>query len=350
MDSIEAGGYGRTTIKDVALKSGYSITTVSMVLNNKEVSIPQSTRDKVWAVAKSLNYRPNSLAVSLITKRTQILGLILPNNCNPLFATLSLGIEKEARKAGYALIYGNSDNAAGRDRDYLEAFLDRQVDGILMISSCINEHETFPILELLNNCPVPIVAVDRKIPGSDIPVIQMNHEKAGYLATMHLLQSGHRRIACCISPGFLSSRIERVRGYQGALESFGIKADKELLFEIPFTAGADGRVLEKMLQQNVTAVVAVNDTMALEFYRYARHKGIRIPEDLSVIGSDDSSFADMLSPALTTIRQPAEEIARAAVSTLLTMIQEQTNAAQPQQQFDAELIIRESSISYNGGS
>lgn len=121
----------RATIRDVAKKAGYSISTVSLVLNNKNVSIPQSTRDKVLAAVKALDYRPNQLAVSMVTKKTNVIGLIIPDNSNMFFADLSKAIEVAAHKAGYNLIYGNSSNDSGHDIEYMRMFTDRQVDGII---------------------------------------------------------------------------------------------------------------------------------------------------------------------------------------------------------------------------
>lgn len=125
----------RVTIRDVAQLAGYSITTVSMVLNNKDVCIPSNTRKKVWDAARELGYRPNKLAVSMVTKRSHMLGLIIPDNSNLFFAELSKAIECAARRAGYGLIYGNSSNDLKHDIQYIQMFADQQVDGIVFTKS-----------------------------------------------------------------------------------------------------------------------------------------------------------------------------------------------------------------------
>lgn len=339
----------RPTIRDVAAASGYSITTVSMVLNHKKVSIPAETRDKVWQAAKKLNYRPNSLAVSLITKRTQVLGLIIPDNRSLFFSALSREIEMEARKAGYGLIYGNSGNKSKRDLEYIEMFLDRQVDGILLLMSSINNRQDVEdIMRTIKQNRVPVVTVDRSVPDGSLLTVQMHHENAGYLATLHLLQLGHRRIGCCISPGYITARIQRGVGYRKALEEFGVPFDEDLLVEVSYEEGTNNATFQKMLDNKATAFLAINDSMALEFYRYAKQNGIRIPQDISIVGSDDASFADMISPPLTTIRQPVKKMGEAAIQALLEMIEHpETLNKNALIQFEPQLIVRESTSKPN---
>ena len=222
----------RVTIRDVAQRAGYSITTVSMVLNNKNVCIPPDTRQKVWAAVKELGYRPNQLAVSMVTKRSHVLGLIIPDNSNMFFAELSKAIERAARRVGYGLIYGNSSNDSKRDIQYIQMFADRQVDGIVFAKSAsLAQEDDAKLLACMADCALPFVTVDRQIAGSDTCAVLLNHFKGGYLATRHLIGLGHTRIGAYTGPLDLLSSNERLAGYRSALEEAGIPYDEKLVFE-----------------------------------------------------------------------------------------------------------------------
>lgn len=350
----------RPTIRDVAIKSGFSIATVSMVLNHKNVSIPQTTREKVWQAASSLGYRPNQLAVGLLTKRTMLLGLLIPDNSSLFFASLSKSIETEARKAGYNLVYGNSDNSSERDIEYVQTFTDRQVDGIIVLLSPFETVEAEEqVATLLRNASVPIIAVDRYARNSGMQVIQMNHFKAGYLVAKHLLQLGHTRLACFANPGELSARDLKVEGFKTALTEFGLNPnDSMTILKLPpgeYMDDAMGEAMVRQIQENhVTAVQCISDSMAVALYRAAEKAGMCIPEDLSVVGSDDLFFSDMLTPPLTTIWQPIKHLATATIDALLAMIeknaekpvgQETENTNNTVSNFEPRLIIRESTAS-----
>ena len=187
--------------------------------------------------------------MSLITKRFRVLGLVIPDNRSLLFASLSRSIEAVARKAGYTLIYGNSGNVVKRDLEYLETFLDRQVDGIILLMSSINEKDAaLETMRLIDSVSVPVVAVDRAVPGGTLPTVQMNHKQAGYLATKHLLELGHQKIGCCISTGFMTSRIERGQGYRKALAEFGVPFDEKMLFEVSYEDSSHENIFRGMLE------------------------------------------------------------------------------------------------------
>ena len=208
----------RATIRDVAKKAGYSISTVSLVLNNKNVSIPQSTRDKVLAAVKALDYRPNQLAVSMVTKKTNVIGLIIPDNSNMFFADLSKAIEVAAHKAGYNLIYGNSSNDSGHDIEYMRMFTDRQVDGIIFAKSAsICAEDDIRAMQFIRESKIPFVSVDRELRGNNIRSVLLDNRRGGYLATRHLLELGHRKIGCVTGPLDLMSSHERLEGLPGCI-------------------------------------------------------------------------------------------------------------------------------------
>lgn len=334
----------RATIRDVARQAGCSITTVSFVLNNKEgVSIPAATRSNILNAAKELNYRPNQLAVSMVTKRTYVIGLIIPDNSNGFFADMSKTIEYAAHAAGYSLIYGNSGNDAGRDLSYIQIFADRQVDGIILAkSSSLMQQET-KLLNFLDTLTIPYVMVDRPISGSKGCSVSSDNFMGGYLATRHLLDLGHLRIGAYTGSRDIVSSNERLRGYRAALEERGIDFQPSLLFEGNYQLGNEAAALEHFLSCGVSAIFSFNDLMAFGLYREIRKKHLSIPRDLSIVGFDDVFFGELVHPPLTTVRQPIEQIGSVAVSLLLDLIEGVPIPAENQHPiFEPTLIPRDS--------
>lgn len=334
----------RATIKDVAQKAGCSITTVSFVLNNKQgISIPPSTRANILAAVRDLNYRPNQLAVSMVTKRTNVIGLIIPDNSNSFFADLSKAIEHAAHLAGYSLIYGNSGNDASRDLDYIQIFADRQVDGIIFAKSpTLSQQSNQTLLDFLETLSVPFLLVDRPISGSKGCSVSTNNFTGGYLATRHLLDLGHRRIGAYTGPAHIVSSNERLRGYHAALAEQGLPLREDLLFEGDYQLGNEEAALTHFLDCGVSAIFSFNDMMAFGLYQEIQKRGLSIPKDLSIVGYDDVVFGKLVHPPLTTVRQPIGQIGSVAVRMLLDLI---NGASFPQvrnQMFEPALIVRKS--------
>lgn len=309
----------RATIRDVAKKAGYSISTVSLVLNNKNVSISQSTRDKVLAAVKALDYRPNQLAVSMVTKKTNVIGLIIPDNSNMFFADLSKAIEVAAHKAGYNLIYGNSSNDSGHDIEYMRMFTDRQVDGIIFAKSAsICAEDDIRAMQFIRESKIPFVSVDRELRGNNIRSVLLDNRRGGYLATRHLLELGHRKIGCVTGPLDLMSSHERLEGYRDALAEYGVPYKEELIAEGDFQMAGSEKPVLQLLRQNVTGIFSFNDMMAYSIYQVMARRSLRIPQDISLVGFDDLWLSDFLQPPLTTVHQPVEEIGRKAVAALVS--------------------------------
>lgn len=319
----------RATIRDVAKKAGYSISTVSLVLNNKNVSIPQSTRDKVLAAVKELDYRPNQLAVSMVTKRTNVIGLIIPDNSNMFFADLSKAIEVAARRAGYNLIYGNSSNDSGHDIEYMRMFTDRQVDGIIFAKSAsICAEDDIRAMQFIRNSKVPFVSVDRELRGNNIRSVLLDNRKGGYLATRHLLDLGHQKIGCVTGPLDLMSSRERLEGYRDALREFHVPYREELVAEGDFQMASSEKLVQKLLKHHITAIFSFNDMMAYSIYQTLAQRSLRIPQDISLVGFDDLWLSAFLQPPLTTVHQPVEEIGQKAVAALVSAMNGETDGPQ----------------------
>ncbi len=338
----------RVTIRDVAEKAGYSITTVSMVLNNKPVSIPEKTRIKVWKTAEELKYRPNQLAVSMITKHSHVIGLIIPDNSNAFFAELSKEVELAAQREGYGVIYGNSNNDSKRDICYIRMFADRQVDGIIFArSSSQTQEDELRLLRVVKELSLPLVMIDRQIDNSDACAVLLDHFKGGYLAAKHLIRLGHTRIGAYTGPRSLQSSNERLTGYRFALEESGLPYDRSLVFEGNYTASGGEEALRYFLNQRASAVFCFNDLMALGLYREIAIAGLSVPDDISIIGFDNSFLSEIIHPALTTVEQPIAQMGRRAVSFLLRQIEgREIPPEQRRDIFEPKLVIRESVEEY----
>lgn len=311
----------RATIKDVAKQAGVSPATVSFILNNKPVSISEETRKKVMQAVKALHYRPNQLAVSLVTNTTNTIGLILPDSTNPFFAKLSHLIEVNLRSKNITVIVGNTDGDPVITRKYLQIFSDRRVDGIILAQLDFEDpEETKECQRLIENIDIPIIHVDRITTAAKHFSIQADQEKIGYLAAKHLLSLGHRRIGCASGSIKLSVNNYRYQGYRTALQEFGLEPDPNLLFCDSLSIECGQKALPCLLGHNVSAIFAFNDMIAYGIYKECKNYNLRVPEDISIVGVDDIDFSEILQPPLTTIAQPVKDIAEQAVHVILSMI------------------------------
>ncbi|MDD2970726.1 MAG: LacI family DNA-binding transcriptional regulator [Lachnospiraceae bacterium] len=320
----------RATIKDVAKEAGVSPATVSFILNNKPVSISEATRERVLTAVKKLQYRPNQLAISLVTNTTNTIGVILPDSTNPFFASLSHHMEEKLRSKNMTVIIGNTNGDPVITRKYLQIFSDRRVDGIVLAQLDFeDEEETVKCQELMRNIDIPIIYVDRVIEGCDHYSIAVDQTKIGYLATKYLLSLGHRRIGCASGSIRLKVNANRYHGYTMALHEFGLESDSALLFCDSLSIDCGCKALPCLLGHNVSAIFAFNDMIAYGIYKECKNYNLIIPNDLSVIGVDDIYFSDLLQPPLTTISQPVNEIADEAVKVLLELIANTSKSFSP---------------------
>lgn len=316
----------RTTVKDVAKAVGLSTTTVSLVLNNKPNRIPEATREIVLKAAKELNYRPNHIAVSMVTKKTHTIGLILPDISNLYFSELAKVIEEQCHKYGYNVLYGNTNGSLEHDFEYLNLFIDRSVDAIIMtVSSNYSEEEVKSLHAIAETNNVPIMMVDRALDDPRFMSVLLDQRLGGYLATNYLINLGHRKIACITGPKNLQISIERLEGYKSALEDAGLPFDRALVIEGDFCVDSGVQALPYILGQNATAVFSLNDMMAIGVYRECRRYHLSIPQDLSVVGFDDIFIDEFLEPPLSTIAQPVVEIGNYAVKKMMAVLEGKQN-------------------------
>lgn len=337
----------RATIKDIASDTGFSVTTVSLVLNKKAYKIPESTKKQIMESAVRLNYRPNQLAVSLVKKRSKTIGLIVPDIGNIFFANMAKGIEEACRELGRTVALCNTNDRHDRDVEYINMLTDKGVDGIIFVMSRDSDfqvgHESIDLMEELK---IPYILMDRFIELDGIPGVIMDHVKGGYLATKHLIDLGHTRIACVSGPMQLASERERLKGYNKALWEAGIEPDNQLLYEGDYTREGGQAAVDYLRGREFTAVFACNDASAFGVFWQLKKYGLCVPGDISVVGYDDVFYAEMLEVPLTTVRQPLYEMGMETVKRLIAQIKKQENEKRFIV-FEPKLVIRQSTARRN---
>lgn len=327
-------------MRDVAQRAGVSVSTVSHVVNNSR-AVSSEARVQVEQAMADLGYRPNALARSLRRQKTHSLGMIVPDNANPFFAEIARGIEDYGFDRGYSIILCNSDGNLQKQAAYVELLVERRVAGILFVAAGVST-ELVHDLQLQR---LPLVVIDREVPGVAVDTVQTNHYQGGQLATEHLLTLGHRRIACIAAGSDLSPSAERVTGYRDTLAAHGLPNDPDLvvLGDFQFESGYRATAQLLALPQPPTAVFACNDLMAVGCISAATALGLRVPDDLAVVGFDDIRLASFTNPPLTTIHQPKREIGRLAMEMLLARTNE-PDAPPRRARLETRLVVRQSSV------
>ncbi len=310
------------TVKDIAEAAGVSITTVSLVLSGRKSRISAKTRERVKQIAKELDYQPNHLARSLVTRKSQTIGLIIPDISNLFFSELAKGIEMEAQKKKYNIIFSNSNEDGNADIKNFRLLLNKSVDGLIIVPS-INEGELNLISEfkhILSSHKLPLVIVDRMLPGVECDFVTLDNREGGFIATKHLLELGHRKIGCITGPKDLVSSKARYRGYCDALAAYGVPVDEDLVYNGDYRLHSGVEGAEILINRDVTAIFACNDMMACGAYRQACIMNKKIGSELSLVGFDDIPFAQMLEHPLTTIRQPVYDIGKNSCRMLMDIL------------------------------
>ncbi|MFQ5343324.1 MAG: LacI family DNA-binding transcriptional regulator [Anaerolineae bacterium] len=327
------------TIKDVAEHAGVSPTTVSHVLNETRYVSPELVT-RVWEAVEDLKYQPNAVARSLRRKQTHTLGMIIPDNSNPFFAEVARGIEDLCFDLGYNVILCNSDQNRDKERTYIDLLTEKRVDGIVFVAAGGHAKHLQSVLER----GVPVVVVDRELQDIQCDRVLTDNWSGGRKATDHLIQRGHKRIACIAGPSDLTPSWERVRGYREALEAAGLPFDEQLIRRGDFRAPSGYTAMQELLAlpEPPTAVFVCNDLMAIGAMRAISEQGLGIPGDVAVVGFDDIALASYSNPPLTTMAQPRQEMGRLAAELLIKRVRD--NDRPPQRQLlETRLIIRQSS-------
>jgi len=331
----------KTTIKDIARYTGMSVSTVSMALSGKDTRIAAATKQKIFEAAQALNYRRNHLAHALVTKKTRVLGVILPDISNEFFAKIAKGIGYEAEKNDYRIMLLDTNENPNQDLAAINMLVERSVDGILYIHSASGQkNNAAECARLCQAEGIPLVMLDRVPVNTTASAVLVDQEKGGYLAVKHLLDIGHTKIGCITGSLATGSSQARLDGYKKALCEANIIPDKRLLTEGEFHADSGYEHTQTLLDAGATAIFAFNDLIAYGVYRYARDNRLRVPRDFSLMGFDDNNFSEIMETPLTTVHQPTFLLGAAAVKKILEHF-DGTNDIETTV-FEPHLIIRKS--------
>lgn len=291
----------KTTIKDIAEASGVSVTTVSLILNNKKVRTSAETKRKVLDTAQRLNYIPNSLAKGLITKRTNTIGLIVPDISNVFFSQMAKSLENRLVKMGYSLFLCDTNDSDVEQSMYLQLMLSHGIDALVL---CIanDSDKSLATLQAFEENGIPVVAFDRYADGMKCPLVATDNEESARALVQYLVDSGHKRIACISEPNH-KNYSSRLAGYRRALADNGLEYDAQLVRAGDYRYESGYTLAGELLACHPTAIFACNDMMAYGVYKAVAEMGLKIPDEISVVGFDDLMFSETLAVALTTVKQ-----------------------------------------------
>lgn len=329
----------RVTIREVAELAGVSIATVSRVLNGRGDVSPE-TRELVSTIIREQGYSANRSARSLSAGRTGLVGVLVPLVFPAYFSAILSGAAEALAEQDLRVVL----SPTGHEHDREVSLLDRMMHGLTDGALIILPEESSEELERLQNEGYRFVVIDPLEPLNErIPSVSAAHASGADQAMKHLLGLGHRRIAAITGPRGWVATEDRRRGYHAALAEAGIPADRTLEVEADFEIDDGHKAAEKLLDlaEPPTAIFAFNDNIAIGVIQAARARGVHVPEDLSVVGFDDVEHATIVSPALTTVRQPLAEMGRTAVS-LLTRLLERQRFETLHVELATRLVVRES--------
>lgn len=332
------------TIKDVAQAAGVSVTTVSNVLNDRTEAMTEATLLRIQEAIRSLNYRPSRVARSLVTKQTATIGLIIAEIETPLFLQALNFIEPIARNAGYNILLCSAHNLEDEEQA-VNLLLEKQVDGLIFLSTSVYNDDEY-LAELPSSAP-PIVIINRTITHQPrFDQIQWDNSGGVMAAVAYLVKRGHRRIALLRGPASRRSSTERLEGYRLALQHHGLEYVEDYVRLADFEASQNSweQAMAELLavSPRPTAILSSNDIVAAVVLRTIQRAGLRIPQDMAVIGNDNQPFCTFLNPALTTVGVPIVEAGQQAIEMLLTRI---VDPHRPLERvvLPCSLIVRESS-------
>jgi LacI family transcriptional regulator, galactose operon repressor len=340
-NSGSSDGAKAVKLRDIAEAAGVTIATASRSLNGN-YGVHRLTRERVLQVAARLNYRPNRLARSLVTGRSHMLGLILSDIRNPFFADVARGAEDTAYTAGCDVVLCNSDLDPEKQRHYIDSLMGKNVDGIIMNSvRTLDEAEQRRLAE----SGVPVVLLNSSPRKTPFSTVSADNERGGRLAAEYLIGLGHRSLAHLSGPRHHGNLTQRAQGFLRAAREASKDASVRVVHG-GHTLDGGYAMSRKLFREHpeVTAIFAGNDAVAFGVLKAARESGVRVPQDVSLVGFDNVEFATMVHPPLTTIHQAKYEMGEAAVSILLRLAKRKDRNPEDRV-LGVELIERESAMS-----
>lgn len=337
----------RPTMADVAARAGVTVATVSRALSDRtSVALRAATVAHVRAVAEELGYRPNALARGLRTKRSFTVGMLTPDLTNPFMPPVVRAVEEILERAGYTLIVANTDNEPRREAQALQTLASHQVEGLVLATATLDED--WQVGEPAARLPVVLVNRRSRFP---LPTVVPDDTQGVGLAVGHLLDLGHRRVAHIAGPPRISTGRARAEAFERALAGAGTGEPLHIERTTRLTVDEGERACVRLLDRrpDVTAIFAANDMLAIGCLRALRHRGIHVPEQVSIVGFNDMQLVDLLDPPLTTVRIPQAAMGQAAAEVLLELLTGAIPSPEPALvELPGELIVRGSTAPPHG--
>jgi DNA-binding LacI/PurR family transcriptional regulator len=336
-----------TTISDIAREAGVSKTTVSRVLNGSFHQVTNETKERVQSIIKRFDYTPNSLAKGLKSMKTNVIGIVLSDLQNPFWAAVLDGVERTCGSLGYNIMICNACKDWLIEEQHVKKLRDRKVDGII-INPTARNHAFFTSLIADN---YPFVALNRKMEGLSVETVAVDNVKGAFLATEHLIHLGNKKISLIVyPPEGISPRLERIEGYIQAHNRNGIDVMESHIHIIEDKKNNAKWVTKQILsgEDRPDAIFSTNNLMSLEILEAIKELGLKIPEDISLVGYDETVWSRHVDPPLTIVKQPAYEMGEVAANSLIHLIRSKNKINDGKTHLlDPVLIVRNSCGSNN---
>lgn len=335
----------KISLKHISESLHVSKTLVSMVLNNKgdENGISKETQKRVWAKAKELNYKPNLMARALRMGRSFTIGLVVSDISNPFYSRLARFMEDEATKRGYTLLICSTDENPEKEQNLIKMLVNRQVDGLIVSTSQSSPDQFVGLQEQ----KIPYVFIDRYFDGVDASSVSVDNFNGAYKAVEHLIYQGYKKIAAfAVTPVYVSSIRQRIDGFVSAVKTYTQQDASELLVEVDYqdvTRNTRKKIFEMLnCEEPIDAIFAVNNKVALACLESLTELGVSIPNDVAVICFDDLDVFKLITPQISCVSQPIEEISRSSVDLVINEIDAQFSPVYRNLLLSPELVIRNS--------
>ncbi len=333
-----------TTIHDIARKLNISASTVSRALNNNPL-ISEQTRKLIKRTALDMGYRPNTMAANLRTRRTNTIGVIVPLINRHFFSSVISGVEAVAYTRGFAVTISQSNDNYRKETKIAQTLFSNRVDGLIL--SIGMQTTKFAHLKLFSERKVPLVFFDRIVDEIDAHKISVDDFRGGYKATKHLIEQGAKKIAHVGGPLNLKIYQSRLDGYFEAMKEAGLEVDSRMLIHNSLTRVDGTNAIKKLISNPVRpdAIFCGNDTTALSAIIYLKETGIKVPDDMLIVGFSNEPFSEVVTPSISTIRQPGFEMGKKAAELIIEQIKQKDKPEDFQKiVMPTELIIRQSSV------
>lgn len=332
------------SIHDIARELGVSATTISFVLkgNGQEKKVSAPVRQRILSYIESIGYQPNQVAQSLRTGKSKIIGMLVEDISDPFFSSIGRIVEDSLYKFGYKIFHASTDNDTDRAKKLLQLFRDRQVDGYIMAPAPGIEKE---ILELLHESK-PIVVFDRYFPELPTTNVVIDNKAGAYAATLHLIENGFRHIAFVTLNSEQVQMNDRLKGFNIAIEEYKLEY---CCLKLNYKTSAEELTssIKKFIKKNkeVDAVLFGTNYLAVSGLKAIQELGLKIPEDIGMVGFDDNTHFALFTPSITAVSQPVDQISKKVVQLLINALSDSKSAIKPKTYtLSAELIVRESSV------